>query len=86
MTLALVSSRSEPRIPIPLPNLATGEIVEWKSRNNGEMRLRGVFLRRLNEEWGVVKQPKMRYEQVIALSRLCRPRLVPTLCGPGILA
>ena len=84
--LKLVSSRSEPRTPLPLPNLARGEIVEWKSRNNGELILRGVFQRKLDEEWGVVRQSKMRYEQIIALSRLNRPRLVPTLCGPGMLA
>lgn len=86
MSLSLVSSRSEPRIPIPLPNLVKGEIVEWKSCSNGEKRIQGVFSRKLDEEWGVVKQQKMRYPQIIALSRLNRPRTVPTLCGPGVLA
>lgn len=86
VTLELVSSRKEPRIPIPLPNLARGEIVEWKSSSNGESRFQGVFLRKLNDEFGAVRQPKMRYEQIIALSRLNRPRLVPTMCGPGRLA
>jgi hypothetical protein len=66
-----------------------GEIVEYQSLANGERTLRAVVQRACHGadvSRVIVRDPKMRYAQVVRAERLRRPRGVPTLCGPGAIA
>lgn len=61
----------------------TGEIVQWKSLNNGERWHQGIVVTKLDATRTLVRQREMSYAQVISTERLSRPRSVPTIYGPG---